>query len=130
MVFDELWRDFRLVEALAAIALRQLRDGEIARAEETLVSLDGALQRELAGEEHLLAEAEQISDAEPAITDTECIEELRRRGAQLRALSERIRLHLEHGDHESCAEGLRLLRLALQVHQSAAPMAAEASPQP
>src|SRR5262245_41839237 len=114
MVFDELWRDFRLVEALAAIAGRQLRDGEKLRAAETLRSLDRSLHRELAGEERLIIEAEQqIDGAEP-------FSELRRRARQLVALSERIRHHLDHEDLVSAAEGLHLLRLALQVHQGEA----------
>jgi hypothetical protein len=122
MIFDELWRDFRLVEALAAIAMRQLGDGEIARAEETLRSLDGALQRELAGEEHLLVEAEQSA------ADAERFADLRRRARQLLALSERIQLHLDNDDRASAAEGLRLLKLALQVHQG--PTVSQTSPQP
>jgi hypothetical protein len=124
-MFDELWRDFRLVEALGAIGGRQLADGERDRAAVTLGSLERALLRELAGEERLLVEAERF------IGSAELFCDLRRQADQLRALSERIRLHLDNHDHESAAEGLRLLRLALRVHQGeAAAVAYPILPQP
>lgn len=114
-IVSTLWREYRLVEALAETAAHFLGRRDFARAREAIDALSRALTRELDDEERLFEQAERAT-----ATALRPVDELRDDAGQLVLLLRPLREALLDGQLPSAAIALARLREALARHQAEA----------